>query len=443
MDVKTEENESNDGPLGIEGIFLLHFNMKKGNIVEFSHLKNKEINLNGIEWKGMPNGSHKIQSDFCVFKHDGYFAISAFNNFRTDNKEERNARLRSLGILSRDYDVLFKVLGYLTKTVESINQKSPVAKFDELITYVNEFNKNYLKKKQGKHEDKRISRIENFGFGSVLDLFQYFGQKTMIIWKSCLLKKKTLFYKSPPVSKTCSFCSACDNIIQISTKEKKTLDSQSAKAQEEKEREEDEEEQKVTEKSKLLDYNYDEEIDWKLNLKKYSKNLFLVGLTQNWSKIIVEKDDSFLSCTTDKVLLERKDLFDLIFDENEIIQSDQSIVLTENDVYHYGKLKEIMNNESLGNLEKEKQLISYFENLNFQFLSIIKQYAIIKNQKELKRKDLKEYTSFENCKYPSFNDLRFIEELAIKLGIKINTEKPRIIRKAWYLLCPCIPCKIL
>lgn len=107
-----------------------------------------DINLDGVEFKSMASGSHRVTSDFmyvlqwllllllnpcqksvplCVysfllplaryFRKGCYFGLACFANMPVESELERGARMKSVGILSPSYTLLYRYMHFLENQV--------------------------------------------------------------------------------------------------------------------------------------------------------------------------------------------------------------------------------------------------------------------------------------------------------------------------------------
>lgn len=110
-----------------------------------------DINLDGVEFKSMASGSHRITSDFmCVFpltaaiqgllgsvnsaaarplfisaftlsdryfRKGCYFGLACFANMPVESELERGARMKSVGILCPSYTLLYRYMHFLENQV--------------------------------------------------------------------------------------------------------------------------------------------------------------------------------------------------------------------------------------------------------------------------------------------------------------------------------------
>ncbi|EPQ13193.1 Protein LCHN [Myotis brandtii] len=77
----------------------------------------QDIDLEGVEFKSMASGSHKIQSDFIYFRKGPFFGLACFANMPVESELERGARMKSVGILSPSYTLLYRYMHFLENQV--------------------------------------------------------------------------------------------------------------------------------------------------------------------------------------------------------------------------------------------------------------------------------------------------------------------------------------
>jgi hypothetical protein len=61
------ENETitaDDRSMSIDGIFIVTFDVKHGNQIEFQMPDSEHLPLDGVEYKALPSGAHRIHEDF-------------------------------------------------------------------------------------------------------------------------------------------------------------------------------------------------------------------------------------------------------------------------------------------------------------------------------------------------------------------------------------------
>ncbi|MGH0119910.1 UNVERIFIED_CONTAM: hypothetical protein FKN15_059838 [Acipenser sinensis] len=99
----------------IVAVFVVTFDTRSGNIVEWC--LPQDADLVGVEFKSMASGSHRISSDFIYFRKGSYFGLACFANMPVESALERGARMKSVGILSPSYTLLYRYKHFLENQV--------------------------------------------------------------------------------------------------------------------------------------------------------------------------------------------------------------------------------------------------------------------------------------------------------------------------------------
>jgi hypothetical protein len=108
--------DSNFGNHIIYGIFVVAFDTRLGNVIEWQVPSN--LNLEKVEFKAMASGFHLIKNDVVYFhQNDTMFGLAAFESFKIENSFERNVRMKSVGILAGSYRVLKQYESFLEAQV--------------------------------------------------------------------------------------------------------------------------------------------------------------------------------------------------------------------------------------------------------------------------------------------------------------------------------------
>lgn len=128
-------------------VCVIDFVCVAGNMVEFC--LPHDINLDGVEFKSMASGSHRITNDFMYvsppapnqrlvlssslphpsrfvsssssryFRKGCYFGLACFANMPVESELERGARMKSVGILCPSYTLLYRYMHFLENQVRS------------------------------------------------------------------------------------------------------------------------------------------------------------------------------------------------------------------------------------------------------------------------------------------------------------------------------------
>ncbi|XP_029472008.1 protein LCHN isoform X2 [Rhinatrema bivittatum] len=211
-DVQDEDEE-------IVAVFVVTFDPRTGNLVEWS--MPQDIDLEGVEFKSMASGSHRVQSDFIYFRKGQYFGLACFANMPVESELERGARMKSVGILSPSYTLLYRYMHFLEKQVrhqleipghyshleafyEDKKKILPVGKgvsaFQQPVHWLPSIHK-YM------YSEMKITHPA----GCMSQFIKFFGEQILVLWKFALLRKRILIFSPPPVGIVCYrvYCCCC------------------------------------------------------------------------------------------------------------------------------------------------------------------------------------------------------------------------------------------
>uniref|UniRef100_A0A3Q4MXG9 DENN domain-containing protein 11 n=1 Tax=Neolamprologus brichardi TaxID=32507 RepID=A0A3Q4MXG9_NEOBR len=195
----------------IVAVFVVTFDTRSGNMIEWC--LPHDINLDGVEFKSMASGSHRITSDFIYFRKGGYFGLACFANMPVESELERGARMKSVGILSPSYTLLYRYMHFLENQVrhqlQCPGQYSPLEAFYEdkkailppkgngLVTACPTWSVTNISRCM--HPEMKITHPA----GCMSQFIQFFGEQIMVLWKFALLRKRILIFSPPPVGVVC------------------------------------------------------------------------------------------------------------------------------------------------------------------------------------------------------------------------------------------------
>lgn len=203
----------------IVAVFVVTFDTRSGNMVEWC--LPHDINLDGVEFKSMASGSHRITNDFIYFRKGCYFGLACFANMPVESELERGARMKSVGILSPSYTLLYRYMHFLENQVrhqlQCPGQYSPLEAFYEdkkavlpptgngLVTACPTWSVTTLNRCM--HPEMKITHPA----GCMSQFIQFFGEQIMVLWKFALLRKRLLIFSPPPVGVVCYrvYCCCC------------------------------------------------------------------------------------------------------------------------------------------------------------------------------------------------------------------------------------------
>ncbi|XP_013360374.1 PREDICTED: protein LCHN [Chinchilla lanigera] len=190
-----------------------------GNMVEWC--LPQDIDLEGVEFKSMASGSHKIQSDFIYFRKGPFFGLACFANMPVESELERGARMKSVGILSPSYTLLYRYMHFLENQVR--HQLETPGHYSHLAAFY-EDKKGVLHVGPGRGSSLPpvywLPSIHRYMYpemkithpaGCMSQFIKFFGEQILILWKFALLRKRILIFSPPPVGVVCYrvYCCCC------------------------------------------------------------------------------------------------------------------------------------------------------------------------------------------------------------------------------------------
>ncbi|XP_035476279.2 DENN domain-containing protein 11-like [Scophthalmus maximus] len=298
--VKWEETDQ------IVSVFVVTFNTRSGNMLEWC--LPKDMDLDGVEFKAIASGSHRVTTDFIYFRKGCYFGLACFANMAVESKVERGARMKSVGILSPSYTLLYRYMSFLEHQVrlqlQSPGHYSPLEAFYE--------DKRALLPPSGDvviacpatawgaainhsmHPEMKITHPA----GCMSQFIRFFGEQIMVLWKLALLRRRILIFSPPPVGVVCYRVYCCCCLANIS------IPGVSAAVPE-------------------------------------FRPFFYVNVADISA---LENELSYVACTTEKIFEEKKDLYDVYVDNQNVKTCRDGLKpllrLTTTDREKYRKLTE-------------------------------------------------------------------------------------------------------
>ncbi|KAM4614725.1 DENN domain-containing protein 11-like [Polymixia lowei] len=218
--VKWEEKDQ------IVSVFVVTFNTRSGNMLEWC--LPRDMDLEGVEFKAIASGSHRVTTDFIYFRKGCYFGLACFANMAVESAVERGARMKSVGILSPSYTLLYRYMSFLEHQVrlqlQSPGHYSPLEAFyedkrallppngDGVVTAC-PANAWGASLNHSMHPEMKITHPA----GCMSQFIRFFGEQIMVLWKLALLRRRILIFSPPPVGVVCYrvYCCCCLANISI------------------------------------------------------------------------------------------------------------------------------------------------------------------------------------------------------------------------------------
>ncbi|RDD43206.1 Protein LCHN [Trichoplax sp. H2] len=204
----------------VVALFVISFDTKSGNVVEYCVPSG--VQLNAVEFKAMPSGSHTVSEDFVYFRNgQDLYGLSCFKRIQVDNQEERGVRMKSVGILCKHFITLHLHMPFLeSEVVKQLNSPGNYQRLQEYFTNNIDLNESLI---QPYGSNTSVLKITHPA-GCFSQFIKFFGVKIFPLWRLILLQKKILFYSPPPVGIACYrvYCCSLLSSSSISLRESQT-----------------------------------------------------------------------------------------------------------------------------------------------------------------------------------------------------------------------------
>uniref|UniRef100_A0A8C6TSI3 DENN domain-containing protein 11 n=1 Tax=Neogobius melanostomus TaxID=47308 RepID=A0A8C6TSI3_9GOBI len=202
----------------IVSVFVVTFNTRTGNMLEWC--LPKDMDLDGVEFKAIASGSHRVSTDFIYFRKGSYFGLACFANMAVESTVERGARMKSVGILSPSYTLLYRYMSFLEHQVrlqlQTPGHYSPLEAFYEDKRAVLPGGDGFLTACPANAWGPSLTTITHPA-GCMSQFIRFFGEQIMVLWKLALLRRRILIFSPPPVGVVCYrvYCCCCLANISI------------------------------------------------------------------------------------------------------------------------------------------------------------------------------------------------------------------------------------
>eukprot|EP00045_Choanoeca_perplexa_P003074 m.28512 g.28512 ORF g.28512 m.28512 type:complete len:387 (+) comp11850_c0_seq2:72-1232(+) len=207
----------------LSGAFVVEFHPLEGNRIVWKYPSDAE--LDGIEFKAMPSGSHVLNFDIANYHvSDGQYAVSCFRSVK-DESVARNLRARAVGVIAPNTQHLHLHRDFLAQTCQAQLDAPDDVDYTPLQDYVLNFDAaentqlhwldvvlpswtdvpGQLPTMEATMSKYPVSQAPD----SLATLVGRFGKRIMVLWKLSLLKKRIIFLTTPPVDEACQAAYAC------------------------------------------------------------------------------------------------------------------------------------------------------------------------------------------------------------------------------------------
>ncbi|KAF0980671.1 hypothetical protein FDP41_013154 [Naegleria fowleri] len=369
-------------------LFVVKFDLKIGYQIEHQMQNSANpINLNGIEYKCLPSGTHKLDTDTVLFRHvhdnREYFGLACVDIFRSKDLD-RGSRIRSLGILSPDYRGVMTHTTFLRNCIQGMNACDNSEDSRQFIHNLTEYFQNH--DSNSKINQRRLSEItkeeieNHLNFGSLISLFYFYRENIFTLWKALLLKKRILISTSVPIGSGCSKVHAIHFLTYFAPQQA---------------------------------YSYIE--------NHFGRNInFCYYISLNdYSHLLQMK--SYLACTCDEILESKPECYDVLLKDRQVVIPDkilkQTLKKSESDEEKSKLLDTLLSQIAhLPRMEQEAIFRKYFAFINNQTILFLgsqdKRAQVNKRVMSAERK---------SGTLPLWgDDIYFVKELAELIGLDIE-----------------------
>ncbi|XP_022690233.1 protein LCHN-like [Varroa jacobsoni] len=226
----TEPEASDELLSDVVGVFVVAFDIRHGNTVEW--FTPEELDVNGIEFKAMASGAHRTTDDFIYFKRGSYFGLACFEKLDIASTVERGARMKSVGVLTRSYSLLHVYRSFLQTQVRHLLEEP--GSYSDLLHFF-QHKRNVIGQRKTDHNsatmysnkggylmaevdlatfDDGSEKVDRGSYmpavmeithpaGCFSQFLNYFGEKVFALWRFALLRKRILFFSQPPIGVVC------------------------------------------------------------------------------------------------------------------------------------------------------------------------------------------------------------------------------------------------
>ncbi|CAK6949746.1 DENN domain-containing protein 11-like [Scomber scombrus] len=168
------------------------------------------------------------KDQIVYFRKGCYFGLACFANMAVESTVERGARMKSVGILSPSYTLLYRYMSFLEHQVrlqlQSPGHYSPLEAFYEdkrallppsgdCVVTTCPANAWGAAINHSMHPEMKITHPA----GCMSQFIRFFGEQIMVLWKLALLRRRILIFSPPPVGVVCYrvYCCCCLANISI------------------------------------------------------------------------------------------------------------------------------------------------------------------------------------------------------------------------------------
>jgi hypothetical protein len=194
--ITTEDRQPN-----VEAVFVVTFDVKSGNKIEFQMPEKEQMSLMGVEYKAIPSGSHHINQDFVYFRYENKYGLACIVRIDVMTDDDGSA----LSVIDQTQrGMCIKSVGILTSSIIHIQSYLQFL-HTEARTYLNQSSANYDRLRGILIQHDQPNSVPVSIYDNLFNQFiEQFGPAIFPLTRLMLLGKRILLYSSSPIGPLCN-----------------------------------------------------------------------------------------------------------------------------------------------------------------------------------------------------------------------------------------------
>lgn len=182
-------------------VFVVRFDVTQGNVV--AHIFPPDAlpagALDGLEFKAIPSGLHALKRDRVFLKQGALFGLACFDNMKTADASQRNARMCSVGVLSRSHGALYALADALEAEAaqQNLDAENGAARDFSRIDAL------HAAAAAAGPPPAVVPAVPAAMPSSFASFVRFLGPSIFTVWKAVLLRKRVLVFSPVPIEQGC------------------------------------------------------------------------------------------------------------------------------------------------------------------------------------------------------------------------------------------------
>lgn len=186
----------------VDAVFVVTFDVKYGNTIEFQMPEEERMPLTGVEYKAIPSGSHHIHEDFVYFRHENRYGLACIARKELQRSSYDGASITILDHTQRG--LCIKSVGILTRSIRHIQSYLQFLQ-TEAQAYLTQTSVNYDRLKELLNNRNQLYAVPIPIYDDLFNAFiDHFGPSIFPLSRLVLLDKRILLYSNSPIGTLCN-----------------------------------------------------------------------------------------------------------------------------------------------------------------------------------------------------------------------------------------------